>query len=536
MKAPAITGLVLLLATTIGIQPRSSDGRPSTDALELGPGLPERPRGTVDTNEVAVTGRRINVPDGGDFQNALDQASQGDEIVLEPGATYKGPFRLPRKNGSGWIVVSSKRSRPGFPAVGQRVDPSHAPLMAKLVASSGPVIAAEPGAHHYRLVGLEVAPAEGSFLRTLVQLGDDEGDLDALPRSIIVDRCYFHGDPRRGARRGIAMNSRDTAVVNSYLSDFKEVGADSQAIAGWNGDGPFKIANNYLEAAGENVMFGGADPSIRDLVPSDIEILHNHFAKPLGWRVGDRGFQGVAWSVKNLFELKNARRVLVDGNLFERNWPHAQNGFAILFTVRNQDGGAPWSTVEDVTFANNVVRHVAAGINVLGRDDNHPSGPTRRIAIRNNLFVDVGGEWGKGRLFQLLDGTSDIAIDHNTAVHSENILWGGDREPHRRFIFQNNIVLHNHYGIVAASTESGQPTLDRYFPGAVVRRNVIVGGSPDRYPPDNFFPPSLEQAGLRNFQGGNYRLMASSAYRRAGTDGLDLGSDVDALAKSALRN
>ena len=33
------------------------------------------------------------------------------------------------------------------------------------------------------------------------------------------------------------MNSRSTAVIDSYLSDFKEVGADSQAIAGWNGPG-----------------------------------------------------------------------------------------------------------------------------------------------------------------------------------------------------------------------------------------------------------------------------------------------------------
>jgi len=58
------------------------------------------------------------------------------------------------------------------------------------------------------------------------------------------------------------MNSRHTAVIDSHLSDFKEVGADSQAIAGWNSPGPFRIENNYLEAAGENVMFGGADPAI----------------------------------------------------------------------------------------------------------------------------------------------------------------------------------------------------------------------------------------------------------------------------------
>jgi hypothetical protein len=135
-------------------------------------------------------------------------------------------------------------------------------------------------------------------------------------------------------------------------------------------------------------------------VPADIVVTGNHIAKPLRWRTGTPGAEVTAWTVKNLFELKNARRVLVDGNLLENNWLAAQNGFAVLFTVRNQDGRAPWSVVEDVTFSNNVVRHVGAGVNILGRDDIHPSQQTRRIAISGNLFDDVGGPWGSGRLFR----------------------------------------------------------------------------------------------------------------------------------------
>ena len=41
--------------------------------------------------------------------------------------------------------------------------------------------------------------------------------------------------------------------------------------------------------------------------------------------------------------------------------------------MRNQDGSAPWSVVEDVTFTHNVLRHTSSGINLLGRDNNHPS-------------------------------------------------------------------------------------------------------------------------------------------------------------------
>lgn len=285
------------------------------------------------------------------------------------------------------------------------------------------------------------------------------------------------------------MNGRAIAVINSYLSDFKEVGADSQAIAGWNGPGPFAIENNYLEAAGENVMFGGADPAIHGLVPSDIEIVRNHFSKPLRWKIDHASYEGTPWAVKNLFELKNARRVLIEGNLLEHNWPHAQNGFAILFTPRNQEGGAPWSGVEDVTFRNNVVRNVAAGFNILGRDDNQESRQTRRIAIHNNVLSDVGGKWGgNGRLFQLLDGTAGVVITNNTAERTTGgVVFGGDHDPHTGFVFQNNVMPDNGAGFVGSGTGVGRATIDRYFPGALIKGNVFPGGKPEQYPLDNTF-------------------------------------------------
>ena len=73
-------------------------------------------------------------------------------------------------------------------------------------------------------------------------------------------------------------------MLNSFISDIKAVNADSQAIVGYNGEGPFTIENNYLEAAGENVMFGGSDPAVTNLVPSDIVLRRNHLFKPLAWR------------------------------------------------------------------------------------------------------------------------------------------------------------------------------------------------------------------------------------------------------------
>jgi hypothetical protein len=484
-----------LLALTLGAS--SIVRRPTSVAQGFSPverKAAELPRASVDTREPVTSGRTIHVAAGESLQSALNQAQPGDRITLEAGATYEGPFTLPKKNGHAWIVVASHRLR-DLPA-DRRVTPAQSRAMAKIVAASRSAIIAEDGAHHYRFAGVEIAPMPGEFLYNLIELGREDADAAEIPHHIVFDRSYIHGDARKGGRRGVAMNGREIAVINSHLSDFKEVGADSQAISGWNGPGPFKIENNYLEGAGENVMFGGADPAINRLVPSDIEIVRNHFTKPLRWKLDHPSYEGTPWAVKNLFELKNARRVLVEGNLLEHNWPHAQNGFAILFTPRNQEGRAPWSVVEDVTFRNNVIRSVAAGFNILGRDDNEESQQTRRILIHNNLLSDVGGKWGgNGRLFQLLDGTAGVAITNNTAERTTGgVVFGGDHDPHTGFVFQNNVMPDNGAGFVGSGTGVGRQTIDRYFPGAVIKGNVLPGGNPDHYPLGNEFSRDRKMA------------------------------------------
>jgi hypothetical protein len=491
---------------------------------------PALPRAIVDTAAAPVTGTTRRARNGDELRRSLDAARLGDTIVLDAGAVFAGPFTLPSKTGKGWITIRTS-AESTLPAPGTRVDPSLSPLMPRLESATGSVIVTEPGAHHYRLVGLEIRPKSGGFLYNLVEFGTSERSLDALPHHIVVDRCYLHGDPRRGTRRGIALNGRDIAVVDSYLADFKEAGADSQAIAGWNGPGPFRIVNNTLEGAGENILFGGADPAIRDLVPSDIEIRRNLLRKPMAWKQGDIAFEGTVWTVKNLFELKNARRVLVDGNVFENNWAQAQSGFAILFTVRNQDGLSPWSVVEDVTFSNNVVRHAGSAVNVLGTDDAAPSGPARRIVIRNNLFDDVGGPlWGGGgRLLQMLNGVADLVFEHNTCLHTGNTITA-EGEVHTGFAFRDNIVLNNEYGVTGAGKPSGRGTLEAFFPGALFDRNVIVGGSASAYPTGNFFPRSIDQVGFLDPGHGDYRLATSSRYARAATGVKDAGVDFTALA------
>src|SRR6266581_539031 len=216
----------------------------------------------------------IGVAAGGNLQQAINSAQPGDIITLEPGATYTGNFVLPNKAGSDWITIRTAGDT-GLPAEGERIAPAHEPQLGRIRSGNGSAaIATAVGAHHWRLTLVEIL-ANSNGGGDVVMLGDGtkaQNTPAQIPHDLIIDRVYLHGDPDKGQKRGIALNSASTVISDSYIDEIKAVGQDSQAICGWNGPGPYTIANNYLEAAGENLLFGGADPSIPDLVPSDITI------------------------------------------------------------------------------------------------------------------------------------------------------------------------------------------------------------------------------------------------------------------------
>ncbi|HWS54073.1 MAG TPA: hypothetical protein VN228_08105 [Pyrinomonadaceae bacterium] len=470
--------------------------------------------------------KAITVRAGDDLQRALDAAAPGDEVVLEAGATFVGNFTLPVKAGASFVTVRS--SRLAELPEGRRVSPSDAARMARVATpNSGPAILAPPGSHHWRLLGLEITQAAGRLTYDLVQLGDGdtEGPQDSAekaPRHFRIDRCLVRAfDARAPLKRGVALNSAHTEIINSHVSGAKVAGQDSQAVAGWNGPGPFLIENNYLEGAGENILFGGAVSAARGLVPSDITVRRNLVSKPLSWKQGDPAYAGEAWQVKNLFELKSARRVLVEANVFENNWAHAQSGFAVVLTVGNDSGA--WAQVEDVTFQNNLVRNVAQALNIRARDDVPGSG-LRRVAVRNNLFVGV-----EGIFLQLLRGAVALTVDHNTVLHGKTVVAfesAGEGEENEAFAFTNNVLRHNNYGLFGSGGAMGTAALEQFCRRWRFAGNILAGADPSKYPPGNLYPPALDPKFFADAARGDYRL-ADPRLRGRAADGKDPGCDFD---------
>ena len=153
----------------------------------------------------------------------------------------------------------------------------------------------------------------------------------------------------------------------------------------------------------------------------------------------------------------------------------------------------------------------------------------RRIKVVNNLFEDVDG--GSGERRDIFEGGSKRVVRDDRAqhiLHSGSISksWG---DPMPGYVFRNNLMAHNQYGIFGDSVGSGSPTLSKYFPGYVFAKNVIAGANPNNYPAGNFYPAQLDDARFIDRAGGGYRLSPTSPYKGAATDGKDIGCDFDAL-------
>jgi len=573
--------IAVLDRSNAGPLPQNAGSAPQFD------GPSELPRVYVRSSlaDTPAPGQTLRLKEGEDFQKTLDAASCGDTIELQAGATFRGLFKIPAKpcDDSHWIIIRTAAADHDLPPEGTRITPCYAgiemlpgrPLfhctstnkvLAKLSyagnSGSGPVALAN-GANHYRFLGLEITrESPGATIYNLV-LQEDGGDANHL----VFDRVWLHGTPQDETTRGILLGgSSHVAVVDSFFSDFHCTAGtgsctDAQAIAGGMGNqpmGPYKIVNNFLEAAAESILFGGGSAT---QVPIDIEIKHNYLFKPVNWRPGDPHFIGAAngrpFIVKNLFELKNAQRVLFEGNVLENTWGgFSQTGFAILLTPRNQGRtGCPLCMVTDVTIRYCKISHVGSGFQIANSrsDSGDAARAGERYSIHDVIIDDIGkpASQGFGTLAQIsMDAPvlRAVALDHITALPPKSLflIGGPPNRAMRDFSFTNGVVTAGEYQFTATgggpqlscSSEPGgnapADVLQDCFASYRFDHNAIIGGW-SKWPRGNSFPKHPRDVGFANYSDGNqgdYRLSKESRFRGAGADGKDLGADIDAVNRA----
>jgi hypothetical protein len=513
--------------------------------------IADLPRATVDTRYVVPTGQVIRVDARGNLQSALNKAQPGDVVMLASGATYVGNYTLPtRRCGTGAITVRTDIADSLLPPVGQRMNPSYAPRLAKIVTrNSTAALKTSNPTCGWRIMGLEISASpelSGSTVNYGLLLlgdggwrggGDNQTSLSRVPSRLIVDRVFVHGLAGTNTVRCIALNGAQSAIIDSWISDCHAKGFDSQAIEGWNGPGPYLIENNFLAGAGENVMFGGADPGIENLIPADITIRRNHFYKDPAWK-------GV-WTVKNLFELKSAQRVLVEGNVFENCWADAQAGMAIVIksSTGNQAGQANWQGTTDVTFRYNLVKNSPRGFNVQAAD-----GPTdlhvARVRAENNLFENIGHSNGTGTdgwLMLLTHDLRDVSIRHNTFVHNVPnfgialVMDYGEGRAKHLTITDNVFTSPAGYAVFYSGTKVGIESLRAMAGDSWKFEHNVVAGVEAQFapwhPPQNWYPPTVAGIGFVDPVVSDYRLSAKSPFKAHSRDGSDPGVDMARMRK-----
>lgn len=524
-------------------------------------------------------GKQIHVGPKENLADAVGHAQCGDILLVPAGAIYEvGELPYKKCDERHYITIRTDTPDSKLPPESTRISPAWAGVAslpgrppftqppggaAKLMATilvkrnAGVVVG-----DHVRFIGIEWTTRADIGITRMIST--EHGN------HIIFDRNYIHPGEGAEVAHGIGMplGSHFVGIINSYISGLNCVAVsgkciDATAVGGAHSDDPFgtfKIYNNFLEASGEDILFGGG-PSENN--PTDLEIRRNHLFRPMTWKRDEPGYapsaSGRPFIVKNNIELKSAVRVLFEGNLLENSWGgFSQRGFSILLTAASQGGHCPKCRVNDVTVRYNRVRNVggvfaiSTNLSTKGKGSPEDGG---RFSIHDVIADNIHEEdyQGGGTFLKYISAKvllHDVQIDHVTSFVPGALLVvvnRGDKMPN--FSITNSVLAVggprqpvNSGGPGCASKAQrlgAQAVLDECFTNYKFDHNLISaerGG----WPKGNTIvssPKDLEVRDLKNGISKDPRLChekgdgcnKKSPGAAAASDGRDLGADVDAV-------
>jgi hypothetical protein len=528
-------------------------------------------------------GKQIHVGAHDDLAGAVTDAKCGETLLLPAGATYE-VRNLPAKkcDDQHYITIRTDIPESKLPPEGTRISPAWAgvaslsgrPAFAQPAGGAAKLMATiivKPNngvvvGDHVRFIGIEWTTAADEHISRMIYT--DHND------HVIFDRNYIHAGERSEVGHGIGMilGSHKIAVINSYISGLnciarKGACTDATAIGGahsFEPFGTFKIYNNFLEASGENIMFGGGGSEYN---PTDIEIRRNHLFRPMIWKEGEPGYtpspKGEPYIVKNNLEFKSAIRVLIEGNLLENSWGgFTQNGFSVVLAPVSQASHCPKCRVNDITMRYNRIRNVGGVLTIATKHANLKKGGGSpedggRMSIHDLVADDIhdrdykgGGTFLKYMSAQII--IHDVQLDHITSFGPGPLMSvsdRGDKMPNFSLINSVFAVGGERRPVVPAaprscavqSSKAGpQAVFDACFTNYRFDHNLISVERAAGFPKENIVVGSPKDLGVRDLKDGiakDPRLChekGNGCSRRspgagAASDGKDMGADVDAV-------
>ncbi len=537
-------------------------------AVQVNPNSPDM------TGAVTTTVRAS----GGDytlaqFQTAINDAvaAAGKRIIeVEAGQAVVGHFTIGVKADGACIEVRSS-AHASLPKA-KRVGSGDAANLFTITTPPPPPtdqtapLSTSGATRCFNLVGAKITfnntmlgPAPGGLSQSgLVRIGTGaETAQNQLPTNFRIDRCWIVGVPLQNTKRGVYINGEDISIIDTTIEDFKDAGGDAQAIL----IGTAKrvlVLNTYTEGSGENVLLGGVNQTIAGYVTSDISFYYSVFPWRLSWKTNDPSWDGVDWITKNNGEIKKGERVLFYASLFGPWWSSEQTGGSISFKASNDDPD-PAVLVRDIFFFRNKPSRIGAATVINGSKNpaEESADYMRRVLFLHNLFEVDGitynnedtGTPSSGNAALILESYAagvqhypdDLAYRHNTFVNGR----GGDRRINsfdevaagaslgQRFIFQDNVVTYNAFGIKTDATAEGTASLNAAMNSAnyTWSTNLIAGISTNY--PSSIYVNTPTDIGFVNYNsglaGGNFRLTVASPGHNTASDGTDIGADIDSL-------
>ena len=232
---------------------------------------------------------------------------------------------------------------------------------------------------------------------------------------IMFDRCTLLGDPQHGQHRGWQTDGKVMTITQCFADHIWLVGSDSAVIGSWQDCDGLLVDGSYLSGGAETIMFGGADSPSADRMPKNIRIVNNELTKP-------SGCFALGAQIKNAFEAKCVQNLYLGNNTLRyAGKADGQGAYSIVLTVRNQDGTAPWSTIEHVLIENNVCYWAAGGVSFLGKDDRNASGQMDDVVVRNCRFTQFDGNWGDARAVFFNQGVRNVTLEALTFENCANM-------------------------------------------------------------------------------------------------------------------